>query len=346
MASTEPVADPVPASRPRVSVGKIIKSAIAILVLVGAIAVGVHYWRESQRYVTTDNSYLNAHMVEIAAQVSGPITAIHVRDQQTVKVGDPLFEIDARPYELALAAADAQLEISRQSTSQESAAVEAARAQVAQRGAELRNAQSNERRIQDLVQRNLVSQQNAESVRTQAETADAAVKAAEANLSQAMSALGKAGDRNAAVRAALAKQDQAKLDLDYTKIIAPTGGLIANFTLRPGSTVQKEVPLFTIISDEEYWVDANFKETELDRIKVGQKARVIVDMYRSHPFDGEVESLSGGSGQAFSLLPAQNATGNWVKVTQRVPVKIRILNPDPAYPLRVGTTATVRVSVE
>ena len=110
--------------------------------------------------------------------------------------------------------------------------------------------------------------------------------------------------------------------------------------------MQKEVPLFTIISDEEYWVDANFKETELDRIKPGQKARVIVDMYRDHPFEGEVESLSGGSGQAFSLLPAQNATGNWVKVTQRVPVKIRILNPDPAYPLRIGTTATVRVSTE
>lgn len=346
MENTETIVTEAAESRPRISIGKIIKAGIGLIVLASAIAAGVHYWHQSQIYVTTDNAYLNAHTVGIAAQVSGPITAIHVQDQQIVKAGDPLFEIDSRPYQLALAEAEAQLELSYQSTSQESAAVEAARALVAQRAAELRNAQSNERRVQDLVVRNLVSQQNAEAVHTQAETADAAVKAAEANLAQAMSALGKAGDNNASVRVALARLEQAKLDLDYTKAIAPTSGLIANFSLRPGSTVQKEAPLFTIISDEEYWVDANFKETELDRIKPGQKARVIVDMYRNHPFDGEVESLSGGSGQAFSLLPAQNATGNWVKVTQRVPVKIRILNPDPAYPLRIGTTATVRVSVE
>lgn len=107
--------------------------------------------------------------------------------------------------------------------------------------------------------------------------------------------------------------------------------------------MQKEIALFTIISDEEYWVDANFKETELDRVHPGQHAQIVVDMYRHHPFEGAVQSLSGGSGSAFSLLPAQNATGNWVKVTQRVPVRIRVLNPDPAFPLRIGTTASVHV---
>jgi membrane fusion protein (multidrug efflux system) len=104
--------------------------------------------------------------------------------------------------------------------------------------------------------------------------------------------------------------------------------------------------LFAIISDEEWWVDANFKETELERIRAGQPATIRVDMYRDHEFRGTVESLSVGSGAAFSLLPAQNATGNWVKVTQRVPVRIRVLDPDAKHPLRVGTTATVRVEVD
>ncbi|HWK74737.1 MAG TPA: HlyD family secretion protein [Povalibacter sp.] len=334
---------PEASARPRLAIGKIIKWSLTAAALIAAAAIGVHYWRQAQLYVSTDNAYLNANTVQIAAQVSGPIVAIHVRDQQTVKADDALFEIDPRPYELAVQAAQAQLEIARQSTSQETAAVAAAQALVTQRAAELRNAQSNERRVRDLVARNLVSQQNAETVGTQAETAAAAVHAAQANLEKAQSALGNAGEGNAAVRAALAKLEQARLDLEHTKVTAPTSGLIANFTLRPGSTVQKELPLFTLIGDQEYWVDANFKETELDRVHPGQRAEVVMDMYRDHPFEGEVQSLSGGSGAAFSLLPAQNATGNWVKVTQRVPVRIRILSPDPAYPLRIGTTASVRV---
>jgi membrane fusion protein (multidrug efflux system) len=172
------------------------------------------------------------------------------------------------------------------------------------------------------------------------------VHAAEANLEQAQSALGEAGKRNASVRAAVAKLDQAKLDLEHTRIFAPASGWLANFGLRPGSTVQVGFVLFAIISDEEYWVDANFKETELARIRPGQHATIRVDMYRDREFRGVVESLSVGSGAAFSLLPAQNATGNWVKVTQRVPVRIRVIDPDAKHPLRVGTTATVRVAVD
>jgi membrane fusion protein, multidrug efflux system len=336
----------LPSAKPRASIGKIVKWSLALLVLVAAIVVGVYYWQASKQFVSTNNAYVNANTIEIAAQVSGPITEIYVQDQQAIKAGDPLFQIDPRPYELAVAAAEAQRELAQQSRSGSSAAVDAARAQVALRVAELRNAESNQRRALDLLNRNLVSQQDAETIRTQAETAAAARTAAEASLAQAQSSLGRAGDNNATVRAALAKLDQAKLDFDRTKVIAPTAGMIANFTLRPGSTVQAQVPLFTLIGNEEFWVDANFKETELDRVRVGQHAEVVVDMYRNHPFEGVVESLSGGSGQAFSLLPAQNATGNWVKVTQRVPVKIRITNADASHPLKIGTTATVHVRTD
>ena len=335
---------PAPIVRERASVAKIVKWSLAALVLIVAIGFGVHFWRESRLYVSTDNAYVNANRIEIAAQVSGPVTQVWIRDQQPVKYGEVLFQIDAQPYQLAVDAAEAQLELAYQGSSSDRAAVAAARAQVAQRTAELKNAQSEEQRALELTKQKLISRQNAETVQTEAQTAAAAVKAAEANLTQAESALGKAGPQNAAVRAAAAKLAQARLDLSHTKVTAPASGYIANFEIRPGSMVQAGVPIFTIIGDNEYWVDANFKETELKRVRPGQKATIVVDMYRDHEFKGEVQSLSGGAGQAFSLLPAQNATGNWVKVTQRVPVRVRVLDPDPNYPLRIGTTATVRVT--
>ncbi|HTU66012.1 MAG TPA: HlyD family secretion protein [Steroidobacteraceae bacterium] len=328
----------------RTSPKKIIKLGIAVLVLAGALSVGVYFWHQSQRFVSTDNAYVNANRIELAAQVSGPVIAIHIQDQQPVKKGDVLIEIDPQPYQLAVDAAEAQLDLAYQSTSQDKAAVAAARATITQRTAELTNAQANEKRAKELTAQKLISSQVADTAMTEARTAEAAVSAAQANLQQALSALGKAGANNATVRAAGAKLAQARLDLAHTRVTAPADGLVANFELRPGSMVQVGTPIFTIIGDAEYWVDANFKETELARIQPGQKATVIVDMYKHHEFKGEVQSLAGGAGQAFSLLPAQNATGNWVKVTQRVPVRVSIVDPDPKFPLRIGTTATVRVA--
>jgi membrane fusion protein (multidrug efflux system) len=328
----------------RVSPAKLIKWGIAAVVLLVALGFGIHYWRLSLLYVSTDNAYVNADRIEMAAQVSGPVVRIWVQDQQPVKRGDLLLEIDPQPYRLAVDAAEAQLELSYQSSSQDRAAVAAARAMVSQRSAELSNAQSTEQRAMELTKQKLISKQSAETAATEAQTAAAAVRAAQANLEQATSALGKAGAQNAAVRAAAAKLAQANLDLAHTRITAPANGFIANFEVRPGSMVQNGVPIFTVIGDTEYWVDANFKETELRRIKKGQKATIVVDMYKDHVFKGEVQSLSGGAGQAFSLLPAQNATGNWVKVTQRVPVRVRLLDPVPTLPLRIGTTATVHIT--
>lgn len=230
--------------------------------------------------------------------------------------------------------------------SQQAAAVAAAEAQVSQRQAELKNAQSNNLRQQQLVRQGFLSKQGSEAARTQAETAAAALHAAQANLEQARSTLGATGESNANIKAAQAAVNQAQLDLEHAHVVAPTQGTIANLSLRPGNTVQPGVPLFALIGNQEYWVDANFKETELERIHPGATATVTVDMYPDHPFRGVVESVSAGAGTVFSLLPPQNATGNWVKVTQRVPVRVRIVNPDPAFPLRIGTTATVEVAAK
>jgi membrane fusion protein (multidrug efflux system) len=320
-----------------------LKWIVAGVVLVAAAAAGWRYWSEASRYVSTDNAYVNANQVEITAQVIGPVAKVYVRDQQHVAAGAPLFDIDDSNYRIALDRARAQLEMARQAMSQEGAGIASAEAVLAQRRAEAANAQSNWNRQQELVKSGFISPQAAETARTQLTTAEATVKAAQADVLRALAALGRGGDENAAVQAAAAAVRQAQLDLDRTHVTAPTAGSVANFTLQAGNTVQPGTPLFVVISDSEFWVDANFKETQLKEIRPGQKARIVSDVYPDHPFHGVVVSLSGGSGAAFSLLPPQNATGNWVKVTQRVPVRIRVEDPDPAHPLRIGTTATVDV---
>jgi membrane fusion protein, multidrug efflux system len=329
----------------RISVRKLLKWIIIGGVLLAIVLFGVRYWRYSQLYLSTDNAYLNANTVEVAAQVSGPVIKVYVSNNQAVKEGDPLFDIDPRPFEVALDRARAQLRLAQQSVSQQSAAVLAAEAQVAQRQAELLNARRVNARDQQLVKRGFFSQQGAEAAYTQVATAEAALHAAQANLEQARSALGDTGPQNANVQAAEAAVRQAELDLQHTHVVATANGSIANLSLRPGNVVQPGVPLFALISNQEFWADANFKETELESSGPGSEATITTDMYPDHPFQGVVESVSGGSGQAFSLLPPQNATGNWVKVTQRVPVRVRITNPDPRFPLRIQTTATVEIDL-
>ena len=140
--------------------------------------------------------------------------------------------------------------------------------------------------------------------------------------------------------------EQAALNLAYTNIMAPTDGELAQFTLRPGQTVTAYQGLFSLIGDNTWWVMANMKETNLNRIRVGQKATIYVDLYPSHSFHGIVKSISPGSGSSFDLLPAENATGNWVKVTQRFPVKIAITDLDPHYPLRIGASCSVVIDTK
>ena len=326
--------------------GKQLKWIIAAVVLVAAAFFGLRYWHESTLYESTDNAYVGANQVEVTAQITGTVIKVYVRDQQHVKAGDPLFDIDPANYQLAVSKAQAALELARQGTSQLSAGVASAEAALAQRRAEELNARNTWLRNQQLMKSGFLSPQGAEQSRTAVVTAEAATRAAEAGVAQAKAQLGATGDQNASVQAAVAALDQAKLDLSRTHVMAPTDGVIANFSLQPGNVVQPGAALFVIVASQEFWVDANFKETQLKTIRPGQHATITTDMYPDHPFEGVVQSVAGGAGSAFSLLPPQNATGNWVKVTQRVPVRIRIENPDPQHPLRIGTSATVKVRKE
>lgn len=157
---------------------------------------------------------------------------------------------------------------------------------------------------------------------------------------------------NGNLEAAAAQRDMnkalfaaAELNLKYTKIYAITNGWITNMSLRIGDSVIANQPIFALVSDQKFWVDANFKEDQLENLTINQPANIKIDMYPKHKFIGVIESVSSGTGNAFSLFPPENATGNWVKVTQRIPVKIRIINYDPKYPLIVGTSATVSINI-
>lgn len=271
--------------------------AISVVLILGILS----YWLYSQRYVSSDDAYVNANIIQIAPRVSGQVTHIYVANNQFVKKNQLLFEIDFRPYKIA---------------------VEKAKAGIAMADADLIHSKTTTRRMESLVATKVLAMQSHDDAIARFENAVAGVDLAKTILAE------------------------AELNLYFTKVFAATDGWITNMSLREGDNVSASQPLFALISDDEFWIDANYKETELANVRPGQKAKIYVDMYPDHVFQGIVESISGGSGAAFSLLPPQNATGNWVKVTQRIPVKVRIVNTDSDHVLRVGTTATVVIDTK
>lgn len=317
------------------------KIIIAALLILG-VAAGVGYQQYSSRYRSTENAYLNADVVPVAAQVAGRVIAVHVTDNQRVRKGDALFDIDPEPFRIALERAQADLAQAMQSSRQDTAQIAAMRAQVEQTTVDLGNARATYARAKDLVARHFLSQQAADDAHARVEALEAALQQARANLAKALSVPRKPQERADVLRAQ-AEIAQAKLDLEHTRVTAMLDGQISNFSLTPGSMVGIGAPLFALITDNSFHIDANFKETELPGIHPGENVDIKIDMYPGREFAGTVESLSGGTGTAFSLLPPQNATGNWVKIAQRVPVRIKFAHMDSAYPLRIGATATVTV---
>ncbi|HJU23213.1 MAG TPA: HlyD family secretion protein [Casimicrobiaceae bacterium] len=317
-----------------------------ILIAVGvviAIIAGAWYWHETTLRQRTDDAYVNARIVQVSSLVMGQVVSVPIHDNEFVHKGDILFEIDRRPFEAALAEAEGKLREAEQGNRQDQSDVLAAEADIAQQKANLANADANLRRTTQLVKENFVSKQAEDDARARVKTAQAALDAANARAEKARTALTVVNGTTAAVRVAQAELTKAKLDLDHTIVRASDDGFVTHFDLTAGTVVTPGNPLFAIVVAHSFWVDANFKETELAGVVPGRPATIVVDMYPHHTFHGKVESLAGGTGAAFSLLPPQNANGNWVKVAQRVPVRVSIDDPDPKFPLRVGATATVSV---
>jgi len=317
----------------------------ALIVLLLATIGGVlAYWRYIEIYPSTDNSYTGANVVRVASQVSGPVIRVYGKDDDKVATGDPLFDIDPTLYDAALRNARAQFDAAADAAGTAADDLKAAAATLEEKRVALEDALAKYREAKD-------AQREGEAPSSELTAALTAWHDAVQAFEDAQAAFDKAQDAKLTVttptvqlRAASAQLDKATHDRVRTHVIAPANGWLSNVTLRPGTVVQAGTPVFAIIEDGQWWVDANFKETDLARIKPGQKATIRLDMYPGTTLDGVVESISAGSGASFSVLPPENATGNWVKVTQRFPVRIKITSsPAPDKPLRMGASATVTI---
>ena len=299
---------------------------IGVLVLLGAVAAGVYYYWQSRYYESTDDAYIQGHPVSVSARVSGNIIAVRVKDNQHVPPGKLLVEVDPCDYQIGLARAEAALQVAQANEQKAAADVEATRADWTKK-------EQDWHRNEELVKQGAVTTQTAEHSRADAVAAKANLDAAERNL--------------AAVRAqtgvAKVTVDAARLQLSYTQVHAPEAGYVTQKSVEMGTYVNIGQPLLVIVTDRMFVV-ANFKETQLTHMRPGQPVTIRVDAYPGVTFRGHVDSIQAGTGPTFSLFPPENATGNFVKIVQRVPVKIVFEGPpDPDHRLLLGLSVRPKV---
>src|SRR5205809_3092288 len=306
------------------------------VVLVGLVAVGVRRWIYSLSHVSTDNAQVDGHIIPILPKVGGYVVEVRTDENRQVRAGDTLVVLDDRDYKARLAQAEADLAVALAGVSNR-ARVGQAEAQVAQAQANAEKAHADLERIKPLAEKDSGPKQALDA-------ADAAARAADAALAAAQAALLGADARVAAARAA---RDQAALNLSYTRIIAPAEGVVSKKSVELGQLVQPGQPLMSLVPLGDVWVTANLKETQTADVTPGDPVDFTVDAYGGRYFSGHVESLSPATGARFSLLPPDNATGNFTKVVQRIPVRIRLDGKnDPTRPLRPGMSVAVTITTK
>ncbi|MEW5765115.1 MAG: HlyD family secretion protein [Acidobacteriota bacterium] len=323
------------------------KKGIALCVLltlaVLGAALGYARWRHNQVFVRTENAYVAGRIFAVAAKVPGKIQTLPVEENQAVRAGDVVATLDPRDLDAAVARAEAAL-------AEAEAGLEAARAALAQASAQESSARSQlalarieKERVEALYRRESLPKQKFDQASTAQEVAEAQVSAAQKSVASARAGLQVSEEKIRSARAAL---EAARLQRSYCDLAAPASGVVSRKTAQVGHVVAAGQPLFSIVPLDlrEIWVEANYKETQLRNVRPGQRVEVWADVDPSRKFTGRVDSIAAGTGAVFSLLPPENATGNWVKVVQRVPVKV-VLDPgtDPGHSLRLGLTVTCEI---
>lgn len=312
------------------------------------VAAGGYYWVTGGRYEETENANLQQATLSIAANVPGRIVEVNVADNKPVKKGDVLFAVDPEPYKIALAQADAAVANARLGVEQLRSAYRQAQAKELSASSEVTYAQSQYDRAVDLVKKGINPQSTLDQARNDLDKAKQDLSVAVQGIDSAKAALDGnpdiATDQHPSVLAALAARDKAAFDLSQATVRAPDDGVAYKAaSFRVGQYVGVGTPLFALVETGDTWIDANFKETQLTRMKPGQKAEIVLDTYPDKTFEATVQAIGAGTGAQFSLLPAQNATGNWVKVTQRIPVRLQLNDKDTELALRAGMSASVTV---
>lgn len=316
-----------------------------VIVLVGAAWL----YFTSGRYVGTDNAYVQADILAISSEVSGRVIAAPVGTNDVVEAGQLLLAIDAEPYRIALAQAQAQLLAARDEVNALRAAYGAVQAQLKRSQHEVDFQRRELRRLQGLAAENFVSAAQIDAAEQKLQMARSEFAALEQEASRIKASLSGNPDlpleQHPRYLAALAQLDKAQLDLARTELRAPKAGVVGSGPPLPGDLVTAGRPLFSLVLLDDVWVDANLKETDLAKVRVGQKATVKVDAYPGQVWQARVGSISPASGSQFSLLPPQNASGNWVKVVQRIPVRLALVANEDQPPLRAGMSAVVSIEV-
>ena len=313
------------------------------------LAAGILYFN-SLRTVSTDDAYVAAAKAQISTNVAGRVVEIFVKDNQPVHRGDVLFKLDSRDFEIAVADARARLANTRLEIAGLKATYRQHQAEVAADRETLAYQEHEFARQKKLASQGISSQAQLEQAEHAWGQALQKVRASEQAEENVLAALDHRPeqdiDAHPAVRQAQAALDRALLNLSYATVTAPQDGIVSKVEqLQVGDYVNAATPLFALVSAKNVWIEANFRETDLARMRAGQPSTVEIDAYPGRKFHGRVQSLSPGTGSSFSLLPPENATGNWVKVVQRLPVRISIDDADLRQPLQAGLSATVEVDI-
>ncbi|MEI9413783.1 HlyD family secretion protein [Mesorhizobium sp. Cs1321R2N1] len=330
-------------------------ASVAILIVLLLAAVGlVMWWLNARQYESTDDAFIDARTITVSAEISGRITDLAVTDNQPVKAGDVLLRIDDSDYRASLKQADAGVasaqadivDVGAQIAAQ-NAKIDEAQKQMAQAQAALDFAKAEDQRNRELLAKGTATQQQAQQAASTLRQDQAALDSAQANVAAAKSQVAvlqaQAKSAEAKLDQAKASQNQASTMLSRTTVTAPVSGRATSISVANGTYAQPGQVLMMFVPDE-VWVKANFKETQLDLMRPGQPVDIDIDAYPERSFHGRVDSIQAGSGTAFSLLPAENATGNFVKVVQRVPVKI-VFDKAPGVLLGPGLSVVPTVKV-
>jgi membrane fusion protein (multidrug efflux system) len=321
---------------------------LGALIVIAAIGYGLYWFLEARFYESTDDAYVAGNVVAITSRENATVMSLHADNTQTVKQGQLLIEMDPATADVNMAAAEANLARAVRSVRGEFSGADSYRAQLAQAQVALAQAQSDYQRRQSASADGAVSGEELAHARDAVAGAEATVNAAKGGLDHALSQVeGASIAENPDVLSAEAQLRNAAIALGHMRLIAPVDGVIAQRTVQVGQQVAAGTPLMAVVPLSSVWIDANFKEVQLADMRIGQPVTVTADVYGGGvAYHGHIEGLGAGSGSAFALLPPQNASGNWIKIVQRVPVRIALDPKELAdHPLRVGLSVAASVNV-
>lgn len=326
---------------------RFLRFVLLLVIPMIAITVGGYFYAKSGRYVTTENAYVKSTKIAVSADIDARVDRVHVVENQRVRAGDVLVELDARDYEIEFRNAEAEITRTRSVIRQLQANYRAEVALLAEEQSRIAQLRRQYERFRQLSERGIATSQKFEEVEAELQVAERRVATQRERVGQALLTIG--GDPARPIEdhplflQAEAARDEVLLKLDKTRLRAPVDGVVTVLNLEQGEYVEEGRPLFAIVDDSRPWIEANLKETQLTHVQVGQKVAIEIDAYPGVTWEAEVASIAPSTGAEFSILPPQNASGNWVKVVQRVPVKLSLVPGQDRPVLRSGMTADIAI---